>query len=290
MACEAVLQDGVLVLHHRVGGQAALALAEAHRPPGGVEAHAHLVGRGDLVADPGAVGPQVLVVEGGGAPAVGQFQEADPGGDADIFRGHAGPDGVEALQPGEQAHVLGPGDRPGEGLVEVMVGVDQAGQHEHAGGVHHLVGLCGKVGGGADLFDEAVAGEQAPAGDLPPGRVHGDQGVGVADEQGGHGGRVGREGSGLRSAGARSEEPVAGAVCSRAEAPLTAAGGGGGGWWAVGRWVRRSKRRVAKGGCASICPVLDVVGDAPAGGDVASRVGASMVLQVEGPAQGLGDG
>ncbi len=65
------------------------------------------------------------------------------------------------------------------------------------GGVHHLVGLGGQFGGGADLLDEAVAGEQASAGDLPPGRVHGDQGVGVADEQGGHEGRVGRERAGL---------------------------------------------------------------------------------------------
>ena len=175
------------------GGRPPLLSPRLIEPAGDVEAQAHLVGRGHLVAHLGAVGPQVLVVEDGGAPAVGQFQQAHPGGQADVLGGHAGPDGVEALQPGEQAHVLGAGHGPGEGLVEVVVGVDQAGEEEHPGGVHHLVGLGGQVGGGPDLLDEAVAGEQAPAGDLPPGRVHGDQGVGVADEQGGHGGRVGRE-------------------------------------------------------------------------------------------------
>ena len=62
-----------------------------------MEAQAHLVGGGDLVAHRGAVGPQVLVIEAGGAAAVGQLQEARAGGQPHVLGGEARPDGVEAL-------------------------------------------------------------------------------------------------------------------------------------------------------------------------------------------------
>ena len=77
--------------------------------------------------------------------------------DEDVFGLDARPDGIEGLQPVEEVGVLCGGYGAREGLVEVVVCVDQPGQHHMAGEVEHFVGSGRQAGGRPDLFDEAVA-------------------------------------------------------------------------------------------------------------------------------------
>ena len=126
----AVGQDVVFAVDHAVGRQPALALAQAHRAARGVQAQAYLPGRLNFIIQARAIGKQVQVIGGGGAARQRQLCQGRLGGDKDIFRGHARPDGIERLQPVEQVGILGRGHGPGQGLVKVMVGVDQPGQDD----------------------------------------------------------------------------------------------------------------------------------------------------------------
>ena len=124
-------QDRVLVLAHRVGGQAAVLLGHAHRAPGGMEAHPDLARRGDLgpqqVAGPRGV--DVKVVGGRGATTQCQLGQADEGRKIDRLLVDAGPVGVERTQPIEQTGAHRGRERPGEVLVDVVMGVDEPRRH-----------------------------------------------------------------------------------------------------------------------------------------------------------------
>ncbi len=174
-----VLEDGRLVLHHRVGGQAPLRLPQAHRSPGHVEAHPHRLGALHLIVEPGPVGPQVVVVEGGGAARQRQLGQAEGGGHPHVVGGHAGPDGIQGGEPVEESAVLRPGDDPGQGLVEVVVGVDEAGGGEAAAAVDAVgesVEGATRAGGPeaalANCGDAAVVDDDVAVGVLGAGAVH----------------------------------------------------------------------------------------------------------------------
>jgi len=185
-----VLQDGGFLLDDGVGREPALRLSEAHRAAGGVEAEPDLGRRLDLVVEPGVVREEVGVVEGGGASREGQFGEAEPGRHREVLGGDAGPDRIEGAEPVEQADVLGAGNGAGERLGEVVVGVDEAGEHDVTGKVEHRVRRLRQLGRRTDLLDEAVNGVEAAAGDLPPLPVHGHERQRVLHEQGGHGAKL----------------------------------------------------------------------------------------------------
>ncbi len=69
----------------------------------------------------------------------------------------ARPDGIEGLEPVEEIGVLRGRDGAREGLVEVMMRVDQPRQDDVTCEVEDFVGGLREVGGSSDLFDEAVA-------------------------------------------------------------------------------------------------------------------------------------
>jgi hypothetical protein len=66
----------------------------------------------------------------------------------------------------------------------VVVGVDEAGGDDVPTQVEDAVGGGRERVGGANRLDDAVAGEEGGVGDLGAGVVHGDEDVGVGDEQG----------------------------------------------------------------------------------------------------------
>ncbi len=104
------------------------------------------------------------MVENGGAARGGELGQADEGAQARGLGRPAGPDRVVDPQPGEQVGVLAGRQRAGQGLVEVVVGVHEAGQHDLAREIQHNVGLLREPPGGADLFDHPIAGEQTRIG------------------------------------------------------------------------------------------------------------------------------
>jgi hypothetical protein len=151
-------EDRVEVLHDVVGRQPALALAEVHRTPGGQEAQADPPRRLDLGTEDVAPVPREDVVVVHRGRAAGPREPPEPGrgsGTHDVLV-DAAPDGVELGQPAEEGGV----DRQSAGgpLVEVVVGVDEAGRGQAAGGVDHV--------GGAPVVHEAAGTHGDDAGPL----------------------------------------------------------------------------------------------------------------------------
>ena len=71
-----VLQDGRLVFHQTIRGQASLALAQAHTAARRVKANAHLGSSLDFVFQAHIVGENVVMVAGGGAAGQEQFSHS----------------------------------------------------------------------------------------------------------------------------------------------------------------------------------------------------------------------
>ncbi|MNS83044.1 hypothetical protein D3C72_1168140 [compost metagenome] len=136
--------DRVFVLDHRVGRQAAGALAERHGAAAGVHADADVLGGLDHRVEHHvrALGEDVEHVRDRRAAGEGQLGEAAHRAPVDHLGVQAGPDRVLGGQPLEQFGVLGGGHAAGERLVEVVVGVDQAGHGQAAGQVDRLLGLA----------------------------------------------------------------------------------------------------------------------------------------------------
>ena len=98
----------------------------------------------------------------------------------------ARPDRVERLEPVEEVGILRGRDGAREGLVEVVVGVDQPGQDDAAAQVEDFVGRGGQFGGRADLLDDPVPREQPAVRDLAALRVHRHQDGCIFDQETGH--------------------------------------------------------------------------------------------------------
>ena len=140
----AVGQNRILVLHHAVGRQAAILLRPIHRAARQQHANAEPLGGSDLDID-GVLEPgrkDVVMVGRGGAARQQQFRHRH--GDAEIerFRRQPRPDRIQRLQPWKQFAIERRRQRPGQRLVEMMMGVDQAGQHDVVARV-----IYGGVGG-----------------------------------------------------------------------------------------------------------------------------------------------
>ena len=178
-------EDRVVVLHHRVGREAAVLHRQAHRATGGVEAHAQLdrgldLG-GDEVARPLWV--DVEVVGRGRAATHRQLDQADPRRDVRRLLVEAGPLGVERGQPGEQRALVGGPVGAGEVLVDVVMGVDQARRDEASVGPQHLDRLRRGVARTTDGGDQPAGHGDPSAGDLPALVVHRGHQLGTDDQQ-----------------------------------------------------------------------------------------------------------
>ena len=183
----AVGEDGVLVLDAVIGRQPAAALPQRHRSARGHEPHAEGARRLHLVVDPAAVREEVGVVEHGGAARERQLRHAHQARGPERVRVAPAPDRVVDAQPAEQVRVLGRGQRTRQRLVEMVVGVDQAGQHDLSGRVEHGVGRLRQRVGRPDGLDDAVAREQAAPCDLARPIVHRHQDRRVSYQHRAHG-------------------------------------------------------------------------------------------------------
>ena len=160
-------QDLVVVLDHAVRRQPAVLLPQAHRAAGRMEAQPDLLRGGDLGRDQitAATRVHVEVVGGRGAPSQGQLAQADPRRHVRRLLVQAAPDRIQGPQPVEQvARQRGP-ERPGEVLVDVVMGVDQTGRDEAAVRPDHPAG--GRfTPGPAHPDDEPVPRRHPATGDL----------------------------------------------------------------------------------------------------------------------------
>lgn len=145
--------------------------------------HADGCGGFDRVIEAGTVGVEVEVVAGDRAAGEDQLGHRRQRRDADHLRGDAGPDRIERAQPGEKLGVLRAGDRPRQALVHVVVGIDEARQGDATGQRDDFVGGWRQRAGRANGFDDAIADENAAVGDFPAFGIHGDEDVGVLQQQ-----------------------------------------------------------------------------------------------------------
>ena len=125
-------EDGVLVLADGVRREAAVLLRHAHRASRGVEAKADLPRCRDFGREQVArlCRVDVEVVGRSRAAAQREFGEADEGREVDGLLVEERPAGVKNAQPVEQPRTDRRGERAGEVLVDVMVGVDKARCHQ----------------------------------------------------------------------------------------------------------------------------------------------------------------
>ena len=179
-------QDVLFGIDHTVGRQAALALAQAHRAARSMQAQPHLARRFDLIIQARAIGEQVKMIRGGGAARKGQLRQSRLGGDKDILRGHAGPDGIERLEPVEQVGVLGSRNGPGEGLVKMVVRIYQPGQNNMTAHIQHLVRCLRQFFGSAYLVNPSVFRVNPPARDFPALIIHRNKNCSISDQESGH--------------------------------------------------------------------------------------------------------
>jgi len=136
----AVVEDDLPLLHGLLRREATVGFAQAHGAPGKHGAHAQFAHRINLHVDGifQAVGEQVVVVGGGGAAREQQFGQGDFGGQSKFLGRQTRPHRVQGFQPGEQRLIDHRRPGTGEGLVKMMVGVDQAGQDHVFACVEHL--------------------------------------------------------------------------------------------------------------------------------------------------------
>ena len=155
----ALVEDGRLVLHHRLGRQPALLAPHAHRAAGQGGAHAEPT-RGLYLDVDGVLeraGEHVVMVGDGGTAAHQQLHHGQLTGQRQLGLVEVGPDVVKGGEPGKQLLVERRRVGPGQGLVEVVVGVDQARQQHVAGGIEGLLDAgSGRLAGGHGFDDPAV--------------------------------------------------------------------------------------------------------------------------------------
>ena len=144
-----------------------------------MEAHAQLAGSPDFVVVPRVLGHQVQVIADRGAAGQEQLGQSHQSTVVNGLCRQLSPDGVEVGEPIEQTGVLDSRQGAGQRLIQVMVGVDQAGQHDHAGGVNHRVCLCWQVRRCAHHFDDVAPSEDGSVTDRASLVVHRHQHAGV---------------------------------------------------------------------------------------------------------------
>ena len=151
-------EDRVFVLHHAVRRQAAVALRAIHRAACQQHAQAEPLRRCDL--DVGAVfdafGKHVVVVRGQRTAGQHQLGHGERRGKIDRLRRQPRPERIKRLQPRKQFAVERGRHRAGQGLIEMMMRVDQPGQHHMRAGIEALDRGRARFTPGPDQFDDAA--------------------------------------------------------------------------------------------------------------------------------------
>lgn len=157
----------VLVLHHAVRRQAAVALRQVHGAARQQHPDAETLGRRDLDIDAVLQTGRKDIVMIGRRRAAGQHQlgHRHGGGEIKRLRRQPRPDRIERLQPRKQFAVERGRKGARQRLVEMMMRVDEAGQHdmlarvEHPGdGRRRLRALADRLGNRAVLDHHAALG------------------------------------------------------------------------------------------------------------------------------------
>ena len=166
-------QNRVDVLDHVVGRKTTFADPEVHRPARREETHPQHTGRVDLGGEQVTTiaREDVVVVHRGRAPGLRQLrQPAERGRPHDVLV-DAGPDGIQRGQPLEQRVV--DSEATGHPLVEVVMGVDEAGRRQASGRVDvRRVGQVRRSSALADCRDPGTLHDDVADGVLRPVRVH----------------------------------------------------------------------------------------------------------------------
>ncbi len=110
----------------------------------------------------------------GRASRISQFRKCGLRRCVNIVGLQACPNWIERFEPVEEIGILRGGDGAGEGLVEVVVGVDQAGQDDVPAQVENFIGSFGKLVSGTDLFDETVPNKKTTRRDFTLVGIHCD--------------------------------------------------------------------------------------------------------------------
>lgn len=97
----------------------------------------------------------------------------------------ASPDRVEGFEPVEEVGVLRGRDGAREGLVEVVMRVDEARKEDVTFEVEGFIGFAGQTGSLSYLFDESIFDKKTTIREFGVAVVHGEE-VSVFDEEGGH--------------------------------------------------------------------------------------------------------
>ena len=186
---QAVIQDIRLAVADAIRRQATLALAEAHAAASRMEADTHLLGRRYLVVQPRAVGKQVEMIGHGSGAGKQQLGQTQTGADKNALRIHFGPHRVQGFQPVEQRKAVAGAQGPGQGLVEMMMTIDQARQQHATAGVDDLIRRdsllihpAAQRGAFVHAQDRRAIGQQCALLDLAALLVHGHQHAGVFDQ------------------------------------------------------------------------------------------------------------
>jgi hypothetical protein len=118
------------------------------------------------------------MVGGGGTSRKGEFGQCGGSRNKNIVGCEACPDGIERLEPVEEVGILRGGDGARQGLVEVMMGVDQSRQEDVPAQVEYFVGGIGQTGSLTCLLDDPVPNKKTTLGNLPLVVIHrNDMGV-----------------------------------------------------------------------------------------------------------------
>ena len=181
----AVPQNLVHRLDHAVRRQAAVLFAQVHAAPGGGHPHPQVPGGGELGPQqvPGSAGKDVVVVKDGGASGFQQLAHAHDGAVVNRLAVQILPNLVQRPQPVKELHILHLGQIPAEGLVEMMVGVDEPRINNTSGGVQGLVRLPLFR---AHISDEAVLEQEVCVFQHGIGAVAGDNGGSAANQKTAH--------------------------------------------------------------------------------------------------------
>ena len=157
-------QDRGLRLRDGSGRQTAVVGRKAHRAAGQHHARAKLLRCLGLDVDRSGQGggEQVVVVAGRGAAREHQLGQRETGGHRDRLFREVHPDRVQRLQPGEQRLVQGGRTGTRQGLVEMVMAVDEAGQQHLSRRIEDVGGGClGLLAHSHQLHDSAVAHDDA---------------------------------------------------------------------------------------------------------------------------------
>ena len=144
---QAVIEDLLLPLHRVARRQAPLIFAKAHGATGQHGAHPQLTHRRHLNID-GLLHPareEVVVIRGHGAAREQQLRHRHLARQRQRIRRQSGPHRIEGLEPGEERLIDHRPPGAGQGLVEVVVGIDKARQHHMVAGIEQLIARPGRL-------------------------------------------------------------------------------------------------------------------------------------------------